>query len=104
MARAFVRAGRLAATVLVFLALGGCGVRNIDWQNTGAPAGTGFLHKTIEYDGQPRRYVVFVPHDYANGKDRTVVLFRGRVVETGVTSALLAAPQHSYTQRLIECA
>ena len=83
MARAYVRAGMLAAMVLVFLAPGGCGVRRIDWRNTGAPAGTGFLHKTIEYDGQPRKYVVFVPHDYPRGKERTVVLFLHGLFEGG---------------------
>jgi peptide/nickel transport system ATP-binding protein len=51
--------------------------------------------------------IVLVTHDLGSARylaDRTVVLFRGRVVEAGTTSALLAAPQHSYTQRLIECA
>lgn len=51
--------------------------------------------------------IVLITHDLGSARylaDRTVVLFRGRVVETGTTSALLAAPQHSYTQRLIECA
>jgi peptide/nickel transport system ATP-binding protein len=51
--------------------------------------------------------IVLITHDLASARylaERTVVLFRGRVVETGATSDLLAAPQHSYTQRLIECA
>ena len=51
--------------------------------------------------------IVLITHDLASARylaDRTVVLFRGRVVEAGTTSELLAAPQHSYTQRLIECA
>jgi peptide/nickel transport system ATP-binding protein len=51
--------------------------------------------------------IVLITHDLGSAHylaDRTVVLFRGRVVETGITSALLAAPQHSYTQRLIACA
>jgi peptide/nickel transport system ATP-binding protein len=51
--------------------------------------------------------IVLITHDLGSARylaDRTVVLFRGRVVETGKTSALLAAPQHSYTQRLIDCA
>ena len=83
MARAFVRAGMLAATVVLVLTLGGCGVRKIDWQNTGAPPRTGFLHKTIDYDGETRKYVVFVPHDYAEGKDRTVLLFLHGLFEGG---------------------
>ena len=51
--------------------------------------------------------IVLITHDLGSARylaDRTVVLFRGRVVEAGSTSALLAAPQHGYTQRLIECA
>jgi peptide/nickel transport system ATP-binding protein len=51
--------------------------------------------------------IVLITHDLGSARylaDRTVVLYRGRVVEAGTTSALLAAPQHSYTQRLIECA
>jgi peptide/nickel transport system ATP-binding protein len=51
--------------------------------------------------------ILLITHDLGSARylaDRTVVLLRGRVVEAGPTSALLAAPQHSYTQRLIECA
>jgi peptide/nickel transport system ATP-binding protein len=51
--------------------------------------------------------IVLITHDLGSARylaDRTVVLFRGRIVESGNTSDLLAAPQHSYTQRLIECA
>ena len=51
--------------------------------------------------------IVLITHDLGSARylaDRTVVLSRGRVVEAGATSAILAAPQHSYTRRLIECA
>jgi peptide/nickel transport system ATP-binding protein len=51
--------------------------------------------------------IVLITHDLGSARylaERTVVLLRGRVVEAGATSALLAAPHHSYTQRLIECA
>jgi peptide/nickel transport system ATP-binding protein len=51
--------------------------------------------------------IVLITHDLGSARylaDRTVVLYRGRIVEAGTTSAVLAAPQHSYTQRLIECA
>jgi ABC-type glutathione transport system ATPase component len=51
--------------------------------------------------------IVLITHDLGSARylaDRTVVLYRGRVVEAGATPALLAAPQHSYTRRLIECA
>jgi len=51
--------------------------------------------------------IMLITHDLGSARylaERTVVLYRGRVVETGPTEAILAAPQHSYTQRLIECA
>ena len=51
--------------------------------------------------------ILLITHDLGSARylaERTVVLYRGRVVEAGPTAALLAAPQHSYTQRLIECA
>ncbi|MBZ0232819.1 MAG: ATP-binding cassette domain-containing protein, partial [Deltaproteobacteria bacterium] len=51
--------------------------------------------------------ILLITHDLGSARylaERTVVLYRGRVVETGATAALLAAPQHSYTRRLIECA
>ncbi len=35
--------------------------------------------------------------------DRVVVMFGGRVVEEGLTSEILAAPRHPYTQGLIAC-
>ncbi len=48
--------------------------------------------------------LVMVSHDLgavAATCDRTVVLEGGRVVESGATGALLAAPREAYTQRLI---
>jgi peptide/nickel transport system ATP-binding protein len=49
--------------------------------------------------------IVLITHELASARylaERTVVLYRGRVVEAGITSALFATPQHSYTRRLIE--
>jgi peptide/nickel transport system ATP-binding protein len=34
--------------------------------------------------------------------DRVVVMEQGRVVEQGETMALLSAPAHAYTRRLVE--
>ena len=48
--------------------------------------------------------IVLITHELGSARylaDRTVVLYRGRIVETGATSALFAAPEHSYTQKLI---
>jgi ABC-type dipeptide/oligopeptide/nickel transport system ATPase component len=35
--------------------------------------------------------------------DRVAVMFRGQLVETGPTEQVLTAPQHPYTQALIDC-
>ena len=48
--------------------------------------------------------VVLISHDLAVIRrvcDRVVVLYAGRVVETGATDRVLAAPAHPYTQALL---
>ncbi len=50
--------------------------------------------------------VVFITHDFgvvSAVTDRVAVMYAGEVVETGPTEALLAAPAHPYTERLIAC-
>ncbi len=47
---------------------------------------------------------VFITHDISNIRyfcDRVVVMHQGRVVETGSVDAVLNAPSHDYTKRLI---
>ncbi len=48
--------------------------------------------------------ILLITHDLATLgglADRVVVLFRGRVVETGSTAELITAPQHPYTRLLL---
>ncbi len=50
--------------------------------------------------------LVFITHDFgvvAQLCDRVAVMYAGRIVETGRTGDVLAAPRHPYTRRLIAC-
>jgi ABC-type oligopeptide transport system ATPase subunit len=48
--------------------------------------------------------VLFITHDLSLGNyisDRTLILYRGRVVEMGETQKVFANPQHPYTRMLV---
>ncbi|MBN2740626.1 MAG: dipeptide/oligopeptide/nickel ABC transporter permease/ATP-binding protein [Rhodobacteraceae bacterium] len=50
--------------------------------------------------------IIFITHDFgvvAQLCDRVSVMYAGRIVETGPTMAVLNAPAHPYTARLIAC-
>ncbi|MBF9036133.1 ABC transporter permease subunit [Rhodobacterales bacterium HKCCE2091] len=50
--------------------------------------------------------IIFITHDFGVvGQlcDRVAVMYAGRIVEEGPTKAILDAPQHPYTARLIAC-
>ncbi len=50
--------------------------------------------------------IIFITHDFgvvAQLCDRVAVMYAGRIVEEGPTNAVLAAPAHPYTKRLIAC-
>jgi len=47
---------------------------------------------------------IFITHDISNIRyfcDRVVVMYRGKVVETGTVDAVVNSPSHVYTKRLI---
>jgi peptide/nickel transport system ATP-binding protein len=51
--------------------------------------------------------VLFITHDLGLAAERAehlVVMYRGKVVESGPARAILAAPKHPYTQRLVASA
>lgn len=53
-----------------------------------------------------RMGIVLITHNFgvvANFADRVAVMFRGKIVEHGLTAEILAAPQHAYTKALIGC-
>ncbi len=48
--------------------------------------------------------ILFITHDLASARylaDRTLVLYAGHVVEAGASDAVMTAPAHPYTRRLI---
>ncbi|MEX0760113.1 MAG: dipeptide/oligopeptide/nickel ABC transporter permease/ATP-binding protein, partial [Tistlia sp.] len=50
--------------------------------------------------------VLFITHDFGVVSelcDRIAVMYAGRIVETGATEAVMAAPAHPYTRMLIDC-
>jgi peptide/nickel transport system permease protein len=50
--------------------------------------------------------ILFITHDFgvvAQLCDRVAVMYAGRIVETGPTEAILRAPAHPYTARLMAC-
>lgn len=50
--------------------------------------------------------ILLITHNFAILKglaERVAVMFRGEIVEAGITAEVLAAPQHPYTKALIAC-
>ncbi|AMN41516.1 ABC transporter ATP-binding protein [Rhodoplanes sp. Z2-YC6860] len=62
------------------------------------------LNLILDIRDKMKLTVLFVTHNIAVVEylcDRMVVLSRGEIVERGPTRALIEAPQHAYTQRLL---
>lgn len=52
----------------------------------------------------PNRAILFISHDFgviARMCDEVVVMYRGRVVESGPVASILAHPEHPYTRALL---
>ncbi len=50
--------------------------------------------------------ILFITHDFGVVSaicDRVAVMYAGQIVETGTTEAILTAPRHPYTAKLIDC-
>ena len=81
---------RRIATLLAFLLLvlllsttTGCASFSFGRVNAGAPAGRGFLKKTLTLDGRQHKYVVFVPHADPPRRGWPAVLFLHGLFEGG---------------------
>ena len=62
------------------------------------------LHLIRELQREENMAVLFITHDMgvvAEVADRTVVMFRGDMIETGVTTDIFAAPKEIYTKSLL---
>jgi oligopeptide transport system ATP-binding protein len=62
------------------------------------------LHLLIELQARLQLTYIFITHDLAvvrNVAQRVVVLYRGRLVESGPTAAVFARPRHRYTAMLL---
>ena len=59
-----------------------------------------------ELKGSTNMAILLITHNFglvSDFADRVVVMFRGKIVETGPTAEILRNPQHAYTRALIDC-
>ena len=59
-----------------------------------------------ELKQQSNMAILLITHNFglvADFADRVLVMFQGRIVESGATAEVLRNPQHPYTRALIEC-
>jgi len=50
--------------------------------------------------------IILITHNFGIIKDfadRVIVMYKGRIVETGTVKEVLYSPQHPYTKALIDC-
>jgi len=76
---------RLSVCLVALVALvAGCSARHVDFRNEGAPAGTGFLTKSFDFEGDRQNYTVFIPRDYTPTRPPyPVIMFLHGVLEGG---------------------
>lgn len=102
----FQLSGGMQQRVLIAIALGiRPDILIADEPTTGLDAAASFrvleLLRGLQEDGMS---ILFISHDIRAVSflaDQTGVMSQGRIVETGKTEELLAAPQHEYTRELI---
>jgi ABC-type dipeptide/oligopeptide/nickel transport system ATPase component len=59
-----------------------------------------------ELKGKTNMAILLITHNFglvSDFADRVIVMFRGKIVESGPTAEVLRNPQHPYTRALIEC-
>ncbi len=64
----------------------------------------GILNLLRDLKDQRGISILFITHDLASARylsDRTLVMLAGKVVESGPSEQIMSAPQHAYTQKLI---
>jgi len=73
------------AAMCIALLFGGCTTMSVPCRNTcGGETATGFLNRTlVRSNGETRRYVVYVPHDYDPSKPWPLVMFLHGAGERG---------------------
>jgi peptide/nickel transport system ATP-binding protein len=65
----------------------------------------GILNLLARLKEERRLAILLITHDLASARylaERVLVLFRGRVVEEGMSEAIVERPAHPYTQALLE--
>ena len=64
------------------------------------------LHLIKELQSEVKMGVIFITHDLgvvAEIADKAVVMYRGEIVEKGITKDIFINPQHPYTKGLLAC-
>lgn len=66
---------RHAFLLLLLATLAGCTHIDLEQANATAKPGTGFMVKTVQFDGETRRFGCFIPHEYVSTRRWPVMVF-----------------------------